>query len=171
MTGPTGGIVMTLATYLQVVQIIKCIHINTDKTNKLKCWIWVGVWMFILTIPSIFLYTWYFFRIKVKKSILILYEREDKNLIQGHGHGNGERKYSKWIWQSFSLNPCKQDGKMWTSATFIICFSTTTHLRVEFSICHSPKDISTIIFMLALTPTIFIILKKVWQSGSEWEWL
>lgn len=171
MIGPGGGIVMTLTAYLQVVQIKKCIHINTDRTNQFKCWIWLGIWMFIITIFSSFHTLDTFSEQKSEKSILILYEGEDKGLIQGHGHGNGERKSSKWIWQRFSLNPCNQDGKMWTRATLIVVFSTTTHLRVEFSLCHSPKDISTIILTLAKTPTLFIILKKVWQTGSEWEWL
>lgn len=39
-------------------------------------------------------------------------------------------------------------------------FPITTHLRVEFSICHSPKDIFIIISMSAIIPTLFITLKK-----------
>ena len=59
--------------------------------------------------------------------------------IQSQGHRNGEKKSSKWISQSFSVNPCNSYGKMWTRATFIL-FSTITHLRVEFSTCHSYED-------------------------------
>lgn len=39
-------------------------------------------------------------------------------------------------------------------------FPITTHLKVEFSIRHSPKDIFTIISMSAIIPTLFITLKK-----------
>lgn len=94
-----------------------------------------------------------------EKSILILYERNNNNLMQAHGHGNEERKYSKWIWQSFLLNPCAKMESVGQSNIYHF-FPITTHLKVEFSICHFPKDIFTIISMSAIIPTLFITLKQ-----------
>ena len=93
------------------------------------------IWVFIILFFQIFPVFLKFFRISRWK----IHSNTLKE-IQSHSHGNGEKKYSKWIWQSFSVNPCNSCGKMWARVTFIL-FSTITHLRVEFSTCHSPKDI------------------------------